>query len=605
MLATKSPALGFLYRFFTVTVFAVTAVTTSADVLKPTPTQIQKTSDCAKLITATRLNLEQKGYLRGRYGIDTDQLQLTPGLQIPVLLKMSGSETLAPAPLAGPIVRDQKKYDAVIVGSGAAGLTMALFLAKAGWSVLVLERNPELGGLGMGSTVMGYEFGGGAAYSTGFEKKGLQHEIAKEIGLDDFERHLAIHEPIDSFLWKGKLYRGIWEETALHDLPASFELFKHALLKLDDMGAGGTQGAKAKWADGMYMDQMVRQMPKMVARWSDDESKRIMDRFNKDKDLNRRDPMKEVLSLLDNYGRSALGFTADQVPARHFINFYISEIFRRYTGGLGTGTIMQATINTIKQQYPGCVDFKTSAPVVSTENIGGGTRTVYIENGQMHEVFSDYSTLAVPVTLAPKLVKGLAQIDPAKTTAIAKIRDTDYSVQIFHVQGHPYRATYDTWPDNNGNNSLPSDFILPRWMDPAVDGYHGMRDFSSNPRDDYGGITAYHPLGYHNASNSDVDQRLRIVDVDMTAMAKNLGPLISQDRQTLKVDFVESYIWPSSIQLMPLNSLEIMPDLARPIDRIHFAHNSLSAPELEPTMEIGAREAQALINDRAASAHPR
>ena len=38
------------------------------------------------------------------------------------------------------------RYDVVIVGGGHNGLVSACYLAKAGFSVLVLERNPELGG---------------------------------------------------------------------------------------------------------------------------------------------------------------------------------------------------------------------------------------------------------------------------------------------------------------------------------------------------------------------------------------------------------------------------------------------------------------------------
>ena len=37
-------------------------------------------------------------------------------------------------------------YDAIVVGAGHNGLTSALYLANAGWRVLVLERNAEIGG---------------------------------------------------------------------------------------------------------------------------------------------------------------------------------------------------------------------------------------------------------------------------------------------------------------------------------------------------------------------------------------------------------------------------------------------------------------------------
>ncbi len=42
---------------------------------------------------------------------------------------------------------EQKRYDAVIVGGGIAGLTSAVYLARAGRKVLLVEKNDKLGGL--------------------------------------------------------------------------------------------------------------------------------------------------------------------------------------------------------------------------------------------------------------------------------------------------------------------------------------------------------------------------------------------------------------------------------------------------------------------------
>ena len=39
------------------------------------------------------------------------------------------------------------KYDTIIVGGGIAGLTAAAYLSRAGQSVLVVEKQPKVGGL--------------------------------------------------------------------------------------------------------------------------------------------------------------------------------------------------------------------------------------------------------------------------------------------------------------------------------------------------------------------------------------------------------------------------------------------------------------------------
>ena len=39
-----------------------------------------------------------------------------------------------------------KSFDAIIIGAGHNGLVTAAYLAKAGWSVLVLEKREVLGG---------------------------------------------------------------------------------------------------------------------------------------------------------------------------------------------------------------------------------------------------------------------------------------------------------------------------------------------------------------------------------------------------------------------------------------------------------------------------
>ncbi len=535
--------------------------------------------------------------IKQRYGVERDEIEVTPNLKIPVIFRMTGHETLMPENISHmKPVRELKTYDAVVVGGGPSGLTAALYLAEAGKSVLVVERNPELGGLGMGSELKGIRAGGGAAYSAGPEG-GLEYEIFRKIGLGKYKQKISIPEPIDSYSWNGKLYRAIWEEPTLKELPASFALFRHALVELADQGAGKESGIAAEWADKMTMATLVRRMPELVAGWKDAESIALLDRFKKDKRLPAKDPMRNVLDLLDLYGRSALGGPTNLISARQFIDFYESELYTRYTGTLGTGTVTEALLQKLKQ-YSHLVTFKTSAPVASIENVGDQTRTIFVEGQGLKEVFAGNVIYAAPMSLASKLIKEIKLADPEKYKAISEIKMTDYAVHVVRVKGHPYRSTYDTWAFTDGDLSQPTDHILGRWQDPLIRAYEDSRDFKRDPVDDYGVITIYHPLGLSNKNNFDKATQMKIVETGVQNMLKHLSPFARQNGQKIEIELVESYRWPDSIHIVAPGYLEKMPILARPVGNIRFANNTIQAPELETAMARAAREAIAVVEGK-------
>ncbi len=521
-----------------------------------------------------------------RYGVK-DPVVFTPNSKIPVIFRnpVGPAQTVEP----GAPIREIKNYDAVIVGGGPAGLTSALYLAEAGKSVLILERNSRLGGLAAGGALQGIRAGGGAAYSVGPDGA-FQYKMFQKIGLGDYKKKLTIQEPIDSYVWKGHLYKGLWEEKTLAKLPASFTLFKHMLLQLSEQGAGDLEGDLAKWADHQTMANLVRQMPTLAEKYlAEHKNPKMAESLERLKKAPQADPMKDVIDLLDLYGRSALGGTADQISARQFIDFYASELDTRYTGSLGTGSVVETLISKLKKYQN--VEIRTGSAVTEIENLkAGDTRTQFMQDGKVREASAKNVIFAAPVTMAPKVIKNLAVDDPQKVAAISDIQMTDYAVHVVHLKGHNYRASYDTWMFSGGKLTQATDYILGRWQDPSIHGFDGFRNFKKDPKDDYGIMTIYQPMGVTKPmSQSDY---LKIIDDAVEQMKQKFKGIAHGD---LKPELVESYFWPQSIHMVKPGYLDKIPFLERTVGHIHFANNTVQAPELESSMERGAREALKIL----------
>ena len=100
--------------------------------------------------------------------------------------------------------------DAVVIGAGHNGLVAATLLARAGWSVEVLERAPVAGGaIGSDTTDRGYVHDWGSAFY------GVLHTspVLAELGLDRRVDWARTDTPV-SAVWDERERAGVMRTTA-------------------------------------------------------------------------------------------------------------------------------------------------------------------------------------------------------------------------------------------------------------------------------------------------------------------------------------------------------------------------------------------------------
>jgi len=87
-----------------------------------------------------------------------------------------------------------KKYDDIVVGSGISGMTMALILGMNGRKVLLLEKNPSIGGSVARFYKNGIPFDTGFHFTGGLQKDGLLYDILSVLEIRDLVRPIFLSQ---------------------------------------------------------------------------------------------------------------------------------------------------------------------------------------------------------------------------------------------------------------------------------------------------------------------------------------------------------------------------------------------------------------------------
>ena len=490
------------------------------------------------------------------------------------------------------INQDPQKYDAIIVGGGPAGLTAAVFLSDAGKKVLLLEKEGELGGLAQGEKSQhGWDYATGAAY---FTYSGIEEDqILEHIGFKNYRDTLAIQEPIDSYFWNGVLYEEVWGKKSLSELPTSFELFKYELLNADhnkEIPELPIEDFKNLTLDQMTAETWIKSMPAQISLRSDPQAQSIYARFLLDPKVDHSQPMKDVIDFLSLYCRSALGTLPTQISAAAFANFYISEVEARYATPTGTGGIAKKMVEIIKSR-PSQVTTQVDAQVVQIKSARNNPSVTYVKNQNTFNAQGSFVIFAAPLKLIPNLIENFSENAPEQFKIIQNLKYAHYTIHNLFMNGHPYRASYDTWvraQDYTENDF--ADLILGRWMDPNIHGYENYRDFKIDPQDQNNVLSLYHPLSLEEVGKGYTrEQAIQTAQKAVDRFQEIFSPFLKKRWGThIDIQSVETHRWPYSIHIVEPGHLEFNSKILRkPFGKIFFANNNVGAPSLEEALFRG------------------
>jgi phytoene dehydrogenase-like protein len=299
-----------------------------------------------------------------------------------------------------------KRYDAVIIGGGHNGLVSAAYLAKAGWSTLVLERRHVLGGAAVTEEVFpGFRF---SVYS--YVVSLLRPEIIRELNLPQYGLEIlpldGTFTPLDGdHLWRvndhGRTMREIrrWSATDAEayeeygQLMVEMARFIKPILSILPPDPGRVD--PREWLPLIGLAKAFRDLPEhqqaVFVQLMTMSAADFLEQWFK------TDPLKATMSASGIIGT----FQGVRSPGTAYVllHHYMGEIdgaFRAW--GIpkgGTGGISNAIAAAARTLG---VEIRTEAPVVRIRTTGGRADGVVLDGGEEIDAGVVLSSLDVKQT---------------------------------------------------------------------------------------------------------------------------------------------------------------------------------------------------------------
>jgi len=376
-------------------------------------------------------------------------------------------------------------YDAIIIGSGAGGLSAALKLARSNHSVMLLEAMPSLGGYLNPFRRKGYTFDTGLHYLGELGKEDRFWRLLDELGLrelinfvelnpDGFDRY--VFPDYELHVCKGK-ERFI--ERLINDFPRE-ERGIHKFFKVFEKIIKAGKASQSMGEGILKMLGFILRHPVMM-KYSRVPYQTLLNKITSDRRLQAT-----LAAPCGDYG----------VPPANASIIIAIMVWAHYLKGAyypcgGSGVLRDAFVNGLKDH---AAELKTSSRVVYIDRTGNEF-IIKTERGEKYTaraVISDADPVTTlgellnPELVPSKIKRKVMQMRPSGGAFYAFIgTDLDLpsigitDTNIIHYNDYDINKLYKRWPVSTVPEVFPMFFITsPSVKDPegghAPEGYHTL-----------------------------------------------------------------------------------------------------------------------------------
>ena len=253
---------------------------------------------------------------------------------------------------------ERKTFDVIIVGAGPGGSAIGALLAKRGFNILLVDKNPRAGGRMMTIHKNGFHYelfpiNGVPQQNSHFER------ILKDIGKED-EVEMIVPDPVGLIMYEDEFGNiGKWEMGT-----NIFKMLKALGVKLWNL--------KEVFQSLKVLGKLARMPSREIETLYDTSSMDFMSQFHVPKGV--------YTYLMASFGEGAFEMTSDKTSAAEMVKLFQSAMKngggRYYKNGIG---YVFETFAKAIQDFGGKVLFNTRVEEINTEN--GKVTGITTKNG--------------------------------------------------------------------------------------------------------------------------------------------------------------------------------------------------------------------------------